>query len=163
MKIMALDVATKTGWCYGDTETGIIASGVLDFAAGLPKRGNHDPGKLLAAIQGLNVLMDEHMPEIVVIESPFSRGKASQILAKLAGMAEAASAAHGAGVAMATATQVRKGLWGNGGMSTADAKARSIAECRSQGIEPSTDDEADAVALWLYAQREFSETKEAAA
>lgn len=153
MKIMALDVAINTGWCYGDTEGGMIASDVLNFAAGLPK-GNHDLAKPWAAIQAFNILMDEFSPEIVVIESPFSRGRSSQILSKLA---EAASAAHSAGVATATATQVRAGLCGNGGMKTADAKARSIAECRIHGIEPATDDEADAVALWLYVWREFSE------
>lgn len=42
-RILALDLATKTGWCVSDRETGYVASGVIDATPAKPRKGQPPP------------------------------------------------------------------------------------------------------------------------
>ncbi len=78
MNILALDIATKTGWAsYVD---GVTESGVLDL-----KPYNDDYGKMSEHWTGwLDWAFDEMSPELLVCETTLSHGHAAYVLIGLA-------------------------------------------------------------------------------
>jgi Holliday junction resolvasome RuvABC endonuclease subunit len=147
MRILALDVATKTGYAYRG-EDGSVVCGAVDLADGLPKRGCHNPRKMLALWDWLDGKLGDVRPDAVVVETPFSRGAGTRLLYGLVGIAEAAAAKHSCVIATAGNTQWRKSMVGKG---HAD-KQTSIDVCLSHGISTDSDDAADASLLLLYSE-----------
>lgn len=65
MKILALDPATKCGWCLGD-ETGVIASGTWDFSI---RRDESSGMRLLRLRAKLDEIFALYHPEVTVFEA----------------------------------------------------------------------------------------------
>lgn len=152
-KVLALDLATVTGWCYGAPgerpEFGFLRFG--------------PPGSSRAAIyreyrSWLNDwLIDRDPPKVVVFESAaipmVMQGKTNANTIKLLiGMCEHTEELCFSRVELreAMASQVRAHFIGTNRVQRADAKKRTIERCNALGIEVKNDNEADAVALWHY-------------
>ncbi|MBE0532640.1 MAG: hypothetical protein IH626_17590 [Rhodospirillales bacterium] len=146
MKALALDISSKTGWASSEGR-----SGVLDLSGHLD-----DFGKL-----GFNFRMDlvdlfrDTTPDVVVIERPFAAGKSdlARLPAHLVFVAH--ETAFGWRIARAEVTpgQWRKAILGNGGMKRTEAKKAALAWCRSRGLSPRDDNEADALAILAWWER----------
>ena len=75
MQILSLDMATKTGWCFYDSETKkIIESGVQDFSK---KRGESNGVMYLRFRGWLKLITDLHKPELIAYEQAHMRGGAA--------------------------------------------------------------------------------------
>lgn len=151
--ILALDLASHTGWCEGipgETPT----HGSLRFAP--PSSG---PGAVLG---GLLDFMAKRLSAFryraVVYEAPLDpRWKGNQtnlntarILIGMPGVVEAVCNLTGTPVREATSGDVRMHMIGCRPKKDA-AKPMVIAKARELGFDPQDDDAADAIMIWHYA------------
>ena len=162
MKILTLDTATHTGWCL--TEDGmVVAYGLIrldaHIAAGASGSYQTEPFKLAEADRAITELVARYKPEFIVIEQPHLRGSVSFFTVAIYGIVELISARAMTGFYpvhtqswQSKITPAPKGAKREKG----DAKKRSVAHVRSLGIEPETDDVADAICIaehvWKYVQ-----------
>ena len=158
--ILALDLATLTGFCHGPGDTGEVPT-IGSFR--LPKT-DADLGRFLRAYRDwLTELVSEVEPELVVYESPVLHNVTSLITVRklngLCGMTEvvigdlnAAYRKAGAAeieVAEVSPTSVKKALTGNGRAEKPDM----IRAAELYGLNPACSDEADAFGVWLLTVR----------
>lgn len=140
MKILSLDIATKTGWSLPEQ------SGTYDlsFAHG-------DWGTMTAAfIDWLASMIAEHSPDQIVIEQPFMRGAHTRLLFGLVQAAHATAYRHGIPRKEYTPQAIKK-------FATGSHKAKKIEvveAVRKFGFKPLEDNEADAIALRLLVEAE---------
>lgn len=152
--ILALDVATNTGWAEG-TPGGLPRLGSIRFGdAG----GSHEAA-FAEAMGWIGERVLAFPPRLLVMEAPlppsFMRGKTNVDTArKLLGLsAIIGGTAHKFGcwnIREASVADVRHYFLGKRNMPGKDAKRATIAKCREMGLEPKNDNEADAAALWFY-------------
>ena len=189
MTLLALDLATSTGFAIGDPLAHRVVT-PLEAAAGdnvkpvsgrfVVARPKTDLGPFLVGFEDwLTGIFDEHRVTQVVFEMPWIGAvkdprtdrcilSASQTtlrkLTGLAGMTEAV--AHRRGLSEddiweANNASVRKHFIGKGKGKRDELKRLTIEACQVRGWDPMTDDEADALALFDYACH-FLQNKEAA-
>lgn len=167
MSLLALDLATVTGYAVGDPElherlTALEAYGRGDNAK--PFSGSHriaPPGTPLGVFciryeDWLGDMLLVHQATHVVFEAPWVGGKTSQDVArKLMGLAilteTVATRAKVPWIREANNASVRKHFIGKGRGDRKTLKRLTIEACQNRGWEPRNDDEADALALFDYA------------
>lgn len=154
MKVLALDLATKTGVAFGSV-------GGKPFAQTV-HLGASEYARYAKAQSMVHTLIDRLSPDLVVIEAPVGGPKTSQFLVGL--IACVAGAAHGRGVPVKTyfPSTVRKHFLGKA-LTVRDFPSKSIAasknalkqvvisKCHMLGWTVNDDNQADACALWEYA------------
>lgn len=160
-RVLALDLATKTGWACGSTEGTPVSHGVV----AMPKTGE-DIGKFLAVFEGwLLTAIDEMGPDEVVFESPIlPEQTAIATLRKLYSLAGVTELVVTRLIERGQNMQTREAALGDIrqhfiGIRQAPKdirgsearrkwmKAKVIAECRKRGFNVAGDDDADAIAL----------------
>lgn len=170
MTVLALDLATQTGICYGPADTGEVPT--LDHFR-LASTGD-EVGRFLAEFEDrIRRLIDQIEPALLVFEAPvLPRAKYNPIKKKveggvsiittrklqgLAGMLEVVAHREGLECAELQPSQVKQALTGKG-----NAKKHEMVDaCRGYGLAPHTythdgrdaSDEADAFGIWLCALR----------
>lgn len=148
--LLALDLATSTGFCVGPADTGEVPT--LGHVR-MPSTGA-DVGRFLCAWQDwLEPKVREVEPTLIVFEAPILAGQ-TQIATtrKLQGMAGVTEmVAHRLSIECAevATSQVKKALTGSGRAEKADM----MAACRAYGFNPAVSDEADAFGIWLCTVR----------
>jgi hypothetical protein len=157
--ILSLDLATATGWAVGEAGSA-PKSGVFRIA-----RPGTDIGPFLLAFdRWLAATIDLYKPTVIVFESPVLLDKTSigtlRKLYSLAGLTEmighALNVRH---VREADTGTVTKWLTGHArykpvdGMSGRDLKKAAVMQAvQDLGFDPADDNEADALAIWLWAE-----------
>jgi crossover junction endodeoxyribonuclease RuvC len=162
--ILAIDLATKTGWCRGRVgETPEF--GTMNFAA--KKKGSKGGTDMLlsgdsvfaAALDWIGEMLDP-VPDIVIIESMLPpeamRNKTSRQvrdrLAGLHGVVRAVARRKGVGeISEASVGDVRAHFISQRNLKRDDAKRGVIDRCQLLGWDVANDNEADACALWSFA------------
>lgn len=141
MEILALDLATKTGWAV-DPLTG----GVWDLT---PERGS-SPGMRFLRLRGLlNGIRIGHPFGLVVYERPHYRGgHATEVLAGLVAVVQEWCAEQGIDHMAVPSGTLKKYATGNGRATKADM----VAAAEARGWRPVDDNHADALWLLEYAR-----------
>jgi len=148
--ILALDLASVTGWAYGKPDA------VPTFGH---KRFVNPGGSRAAAYRTFRLWLDlfcsSHKTDLIVFESPLAallHGTTNiSTLKVLTGLAEHLEewAYERIELREANVAQVRAHFIG-GNFKSKIAKAATVERCRVRGWGVETSDEADAVALWDY-------------
>lgn len=152
MNILSLDMATVTGWCFGNAMEGVPKLGCIR----LPSTGK-DLGRWgNAAKEEYSILVDSCQPDRIIYESPILRG-ATRIdtlrkLYSLATIIEMIAEDNEIPISEVAITTVKKTLTGNG---RAD-KQQMIEAAIAKGMAPADDNEADSFGIWLHAARHFA-------
>jgi hypothetical protein len=148
LNILALDQATKCGWAAYYREE--VYFGVQDLT---PKRGESAGMRYLRFGGWLHEMNDIIGGiKLIVHEQPHHRGgSAAQVAIGLVTKILEFSAKNGCEVLPVHGSRLKKWLTGKGNAS----KAEMIAEIKKRGYAVKDDDEADAVALLLYAAEKF--------
>lgn len=149
MRILALDLATKTGWAVtADGRT--TDSGVQDFSK---RRGESNGLLFLRARRWLATMMTIARPELIAYEQAhFRGGAATEICVGLQTRAQETAAEHGIPSAPVPTATLKKWAAGSG---KADKSLMIARAAQLLGREPIDDNEADAVLLGLYAAQEY--------
>lgn len=155
--ILALDIASKTGWAAGVAQS-VPVTGTISLHGSIGE-------KMLTFSTALIALCEEHQPDLIIFEQPIHtvvRNGSSNVLRLALGLCAAAEmVAHRQGVKPVEAPMQtwRKHFLG---VSKAPAsvaksarrkwiKAQSIERCRILGWGTLSDDEAEACGIWDYA------------
>jgi crossover junction endodeoxyribonuclease RuvC len=146
LNIVALDLATKTGWAYGHAHSGFPVFGTykIDTSA-------DEPGAFYVNFsQWLGGFLDSARAVIVVFESPvlprLTRIQTLRRLYWLAGQVELFCAYRRIECYEAAPSAVKKSWVGSG----AAKKADMVAMAKARGYNVTDDNQADALALWHY-------------
>ena len=148
MKILTLDMATKTGWAsnvHGQR------SGVIEFAL---KRGESPGMRFLRCRAWLNdiwKLLDGQVEVIVYEQAHHRGGAATSVCVGLVTEVQAFAAEHGIELMPVHTATLKKFATGNGRASKADM----IQAARERGWNVQDDNEADAVLLLEHALSEL--------
>ncbi len=160
MKILALDVATKTGVCVGVPGANRPRAWTVDLGKSPIQR------KLSNALVMTQGLITAHKPDLIVIEAPIGGQKVNASLIKMVGCIEGCAFNRGVKTHSVSLATVRKRFLGKAftkrdfpHLSEKDArvavKRLVVDRCRLIGWEPENDDEADAMALWDWGMAEM--------
>ncbi len=154
MKILALDTATKTGWCL--LENGrIVESGVQDFTK---KRGESNGMMFLRFRKWLTDMVLDYDPELVIYEQAHHRGGAStEIGVNLTGRVQEICAGHKINFTTIHTATLKKFATGSGRGEKQAIMDRAELYLNRKPID---DNEADAVMMALYADNEYGEMAE---
>jgi len=155
-EILALDLATRSGWARGAPGTRPL-SGSTQFG-----RANASDNAVFAhAMTWASTLFERKpRPTIVIIEGLLphhaKQGETSQRtrdrLSGLHAIVRAAAHLHGIyEISTAGAQQVRRHFIGDGSLQRDAAKRAVIHRCSKLGWNPVDDNAADALALWSFA------------
>ena len=152
MRILGLDMATKTGYALYDTKLGgITESGVQDFAK---KRGESNGIMFLRFRKWLNELVDlcGTVDLIVYEQAHFRGGAATEICVGLQTRAQEIAAQVGIESAPVKTNTLKKFATGNG-----RAGKDEMVEAAKPflGRDPVDDNEADAVHVAMWGAKEF--------
>jgi hypothetical protein len=138
MRILALDLSTKTGWAHTNG-----LSGVQDFT---PRRGDSPGMRWLEARAWLNRVLDSAPADVVVYEQAHHRGGApTHVAHALIAQAEAVAAERGIQITNRHTATIKKHATGKG---NAD-KGRMLAAAREKWSDRTIQDDNEADALWL--------------
>ncbi len=136
MKILALDIATKTGWCNN------TSSGVWDFNI---KRGESIGMRLIRFRAKINEMIQLERPDVIVYELPAGLFKASIMVAsEMIGVLKTICEDHAIEYAHESATEIKKFATGKGNAK----KEAMIQAAKDLGIEVIDDNHADAIHLY---------------
>lgn len=115
MRILALDLATRSGASVDATD-GSVMTAWSDFSAGLKKPVH---GQLYEACETfVTALIDEHQPDLVVVEEQTYRGKGSRLLGGFKAIVQLACARRNVRcIDDISASKARELALGNGGLS----------------------------------------------
>lgn len=144
MRILALDIATKTGW---RTET---SSGVWDFSKS--KRGDSYGMRLIRFKSSIKEILDLEEIDVVVYERPAGMFKSSIIVAsEMIGVLIALCEERGIQYTAYSATEIKKFATGKG-----NAKKQDMIDAAIElGFNPEDDNEADAIHLYNLAKKDL--------
>lgn len=157
VRVLALDVATATGWCTDGPSGGKPLFGTF--------RIHHEGDDLGDAYveynQRLRWLIQEHKPDKLIFEAPLPRGgkgafrgdsaAAARKLMGLAAMTEFVGCSLELDVWEVSISEIRRHFVGDG---SAD-KEHVWKMCRLLGWNPQTYDESDAGAVWSHGKSLF--------
>jgi Holliday junction resolvasome RuvABC endonuclease subunit len=149
MNILALDLATKTGWAL--LENGRVESGVQEFAV---KRGESPGMRYLRFNRWLDQLLGTRQAiGLIVYEQQHHRGgAATEVAAGFVTRVQEACAEHVIDHATVHTATLKKFATGRG---NAD-KSEMVKSARVKfGREPQDDNEADALWILEYARKEI--------
>ena len=144
VKILTLDIATRTGWCYGKGND-------LKFGHHIIPKKYDQPMKFYYFSVWIRKMLEEHQPEAVAIEKPFMRGASTYYLFGLCAIAEAICASYKVPIIKTVPSTIKKSFTGDGKASKMDMVNRAI----ELGFDVEVDDEADAIALHLHTQTQI--------
>lgn len=154
-RILALDLASKTGWAVGYPADEKPRSGSVRFA-----REGAAMGAVFAGCrQWLNdFLATENDVKLVVFEAPMvpqhMAGRTSaeiiRVLIGLCAIVEELTYARGYDVREARVSDVRNHFIGSNRHKRKEAKSLTAEACYRLGWRPTDDNAADALALWHY-------------
>jgi hypothetical protein len=152
--VLALDLASRTGFCVGVPGDRKPLSGSIRFASA----GASHEAIFAAAYQWTSGMVHEHKPSTVVWEAPmptsFNRGSSNvNTTTLLYGLpAVIGAAAYRCGVydiRKASTKDVRNHFIGSN-PKRVQAKELTIRQCRVMGWPVADDNEADAIAVWSF-------------
>ena len=153
MRILALDLATKTGWAIIGDDGSVIESGVQDFS----KRRGESNGLMYMRFRkwlaGMHLMADGRNGLLIGYERPHHRGgAATSLLNNLAGRVEEHAATHNAEYFQVPPNTLKKWATGKGNCGKLEImeKASEIV-----GYEITSDDEADAIMIGLYGFEQY--------
>jgi Holliday junction resolvasome RuvABC endonuclease subunit len=147
--ILALDGATKTGWCLLK-DGKVYESGVQDFSK---TRGESNGALFLKFRHWLSLMLDQHDIKFVVYESAHHRGgAATEIGVNLTGRVQEICAECGIEYASVHTGTLKKFATGSG---AASKETMVVMATVILGRKPIDDNEADAVHLALWAFHEY--------
>jgi Holliday junction resolvasome RuvABC endonuclease subunit len=143
VKVIGLDIATRTGWCRWDGEH--YVTGVLDCS---PREKDEPDGmRFLRMQRGMHYLLAD--VDACVIERTYSKGsRTAEVLNGLTAIALSVMELRGLEYAFVGATALKKFASGSGRAGKADM----IYQARAALMRDLTDDEADAYWLVRYWQ-----------
>ena len=146
MKILSLDVATKTGWCLDDK-----FHGVWDLKL---KRGESGGMKLLRLEAKIKEAINAYGGvDMVAIERPAGRHPASIIhQAELIGVVKRYCNVSGIEYSEYSASEIKKFATGKGNCN----KQKMVEAVEALGYTVADDNEADAIHLWRMVREEFN-------
>lgn len=145
VSILALDIATRTGFCYGKGKN-------LKFGHySIPKKYNYDGIKFYNFSIWVQRMIEQTKPEAIAIEKPFVRGYSTFYLFGLCAVAEAVAASFDIPIMKVTPNTIKKSFTGNGKASKLDMLNCAL----DMGYNVTVDDEADAIALHQYVQTQL--------
>lgn len=156
IKILALDLATKTGWAYGETEDSHVCvhSGVQDFSL---KRGESGGMRLLHFDRWIYQMLAETDPKVVVYETPHHQGgHATEVLLGLVGILQKAACEAKVEYSSVHSATLKKFATGSGRASKEEMKIRAIQRFARQVVD---DNEADALHIWDWARENIARRK----
>jgi Holliday junction resolvasome RuvABC endonuclease subunit len=137
MKVLALDIATKTGW---KTET---ASGVWDLK---PNRGESEGMRVVRFKSKVKEMIELEGITLVSYERPAGMHKSSIMVAsEMVGVLKDLCISKGIELACYSATEIKKFATGKGNA----GKPQMIEACVKLGYNPIDDNEADSIFLYL--------------
>ncbi len=151
--ILALDLASVTGWACGEPG-GTPSHGSVRFAS----LGSSHEAIFAAALKWMSTMCKERQPGLVVWEAPlstsFKRGKTTMntttLLYGLPAVIGAVAYLHGIyDIRKADTRDVRLHFLGQN-PKRAKAKMLVMQQCRLYGWDVADDNEADALAIWSY-------------
>lgn len=149
MKILALDLATKTGWALV-VNGRVTESGVQDFSK---RRGESNGVLFLRARKWLISFRALAAPDLVAYEQAhFRGGAATEICVGLQTRAQEIAAEWGVESAPVPTGTLKKWATGSG---SADKAYMIEWATASIGRKPEDDNEADAIAVGLWAAEQF--------
>lgn len=144
MNILALDIATKTGW---KTKT---ASGVWNFS---PKRGDSYGMRVVRFKAAVRELISLEDINIVVYERPAGRHVSSVMVAsEMVGVLQDLCIEKGIEISAYSATEIKKFATGKGNAGKPDM----IKAAQILGYNPADDNESDAIHLYLLAKKDLN-------
>lgn len=148
MKILALDLGTKTGWALGEkiAERSFLYSGVQDFSL---KRGESEGMRNLRFDRWLEAMfVEQSRPDLVVYEMPHHRGgAATAVLGGMVGILLAKCAEHHIEYTKVHSSTLKKYATGSGRASKEEMVKRAALKFDKPILD---DNEADALHLWAY-------------
>ena len=153
-KVLALDLATKTGWAIGAPNDKAPRFGSLRFA----REGHSMAAHFAGCAQWLKDITTVERPRLIVFEAPlapsFMTGHTNtdtvRWLMGLTAIVEATLYGKGFDVREATVSNVRNFFLGTNRIRSADAKLATKRRCVELGWNVGDDNAGDACALWLY-------------
>lgn len=149
MLILGLDLATKTGWSL-ILDGRVVESGTQDFTK---RRGEGNGLLFLRARKWLSDFATIRIPDLVAYEQAhFRGGAATEICVGLQTRAQEQAAEWGVESAPVPTGSLKKWATGSGGAGKAEMIAWAAARI---GRHPEDDNEADAVAVGLWAAAQF--------
>ena len=150
MKVLALDLASRTGIAVGGPNTIPLC-----FTENLGEVGEHHGARFAQAFRMMKRLITTHEPGLIVLEAPFKKKNTQMnveyILMGLRGCVMGAAHMYHIPFEQHEVSTIRQHFIQHGRLKRAAAKAATIARCKQLGWKVANDDEADAAALWDYA------------
>jgi Holliday junction resolvasome RuvABC endonuclease subunit len=144
MKVLALDIATKTGWC---TET---TSGTWDFKV---KRGESEGMRVVRFKSRVKEMIELEGITVVSYERVAGFHKAAIIVAaEMVGVLKLLCTEMNVEIANYAATEIKKFATGKGNAK----KDQMIAAAEELGFTPGDDNEADAIHLYRLTMSDIS-------
>lgn len=152
--ILALDVATTTGWAFGR-----VGDRPLSGATTFGRKNGCEEDIWFDALKFINDRLIVLQPDMVAIEAPMQGGKSSQasigLLLGLQAVIRTAVRARRPSIAHLVHCQsARKFFIGHGNLPGKEAKQRVKDRCVAIGwltVEDATFDKADALCVWAFA------------
>lgn len=147
---LALDLATCTGFCFGQPDTGELPE--IGHVR-LPSTGEDVGSFLVAFEEWLTAKIREVEPALLLFEAPILASSATPHVTRklhaLAGITEMVAIRDSVECCEVYPVTVKKALTGSG---KAD-KDQMVQAARAYSLNPANADEADAFGLWLHAVR----------
>lgn len=147
MRVLALDLATVTGWAAGDTASR-PACGSVRLVGGAPV------DRWLALWDWLDAAITIHDPREIVFEAPLVRSdNAARTLIGLSVVVELVARERSVRCTESNIAHTRKQIIGRGTFPKGEAKGAVVAWAKAEGFDPPDDNAADALVLWHYAAK----------
>lgn len=147
MKILALDLATKTGYAMNDPDI----SGTENFGL---RRGESPGMRYLRFVSWLEEIIAKSRPDIIVAEEAHHRGgAATEVAAGFATHMQSTCAKHGVNHTTRHTGSIKKHATGKGNAGKDEMMAAFV---KKWGVAPKDDNHADAMWLLDMVNQEFN-------
>ena len=157
MRVLALDLAAKTGWCIGDVGDRPPRFGTAVFSRTMEGSDLLDTAQQAArALEWLLDFLKLEQPDRVAIEAPVperalgeqTNAWATALKFELLGVIGAVCVMKSIPMRFHNIQAVRKHFIGHGNIAGKFAKPETMRICKAAGWDPKNADEADAGAVW---------------
>lgn len=143
--VLALDMATVTGWAYACPATPRPSHGIYTLPAPGISIGSH----FGAFTDALSDLLTTHQPERIVMEAAMMGGSGQAITIEAAlgrtAIVHLLGYRYEIKVDKVASSTVRKAIHGRGNMKSEEAKPLALEWCRACGLFPASHDAAEAI------------------